>query len=72
VNGEFITYDTEGNEIPAGELTMILAYEEDGKPIPEEFGGPLRIAIIGPDQPITDGHWWIRFVSTFEAVNIEQ
>ncbi len=72
VDGVFITYDEDGNEVPAGELTMILAYEEDGKPIPEEFGGPLRLAIIGPDQPISDGHWWVRFVTTFEAVNIEQ
>ncbi|MCC7569060.1 MAG: molybdopterin-dependent oxidoreductase [Candidatus Methanofastidiosa archaeon] len=72
VNGMFVVYDEEGNEIPAGELTLILAYEENGKKIPEEYGGPLRLAVIGPEAPITDGHWWIRFVSTFEAVNIEQ
>ncbi len=72
VNGIFIGYDAQGNEVPAGELTMILAYEEGGKPIQEKFGGPLRLAIVGPDQPITDGHWWVRFVTTFEAVNIEQ
>ncbi|MHC1598567.1 MAG: molybdopterin-dependent oxidoreductase [Candidatus Methanofastidiosia archaeon] len=72
INGIFVTYDESGNEIPAGELTIILAYEEDGKPIPKEAGGPLRLVIIGPDKPISDGHWWVRFVNILQPVNIEQ
>ncbi|MBN1785526.1 MAG: hypothetical protein JW825_00850 [Candidatus Methanofastidiosa archaeon] len=69
VLGDFVTYDEEGNEITAGELTIILAYEEDGKDV---IDGPLRVVIIGPNGPITDGHWWVRYVSEIEAVNIEQ
>ncbi len=49
-------------------VNMILAYEEGGKPIPDEQGGPLRVAFVGPDSPITDGHFWIKWVNKIEIL----
>jgi len=50
-------------------LTMVLAYEENGSQIPDEYGGPLRIAFIRPDSPITDGHFWIKYVNKIEILS---
>ena len=33
-------------------LTVVLAYEEAGQLIPVAKGGPLRIAIVSPGNPI--------------------
>jgi len=50
-------------------LTVILAYEEAGQPIPVTRGGPLRIAIVGPGNPITPGKFWVKWV---ERIEIEE
>jgi DMSO/TMAO reductase YedYZ molybdopterin-dependent catalytic subunit len=63
VMGEIATY-----EGTTGPMTMVLAYEEDGSPIPDEYGGPLRIAFTGPDSPITDGHFWVKYITTIEIL----
>jgi DMSO/TMAO reductase YedYZ molybdopterin-dependent catalytic subunit len=63
VMGEIATY-----EGTTGPMTMVLAYEEDGDPIPDEYGGPLRIAFVGPDSPITDGHFWVKYITTIEIL----
>ncbi len=63
VMGEIATY-----EGTTGPLTMVLAYEEDGDPISGDYGGPLRVAFVGPDSPITDGHFWVKYVSQIEIL----
>jgi DMSO/TMAO reductase YedYZ molybdopterin-dependent catalytic subunit len=63
VIGEIATY-----EGTTGPLTMVLAYEEDGDPISGDYGGPLRVAFVGPDSPITDGHFWVKYVSKIEIL----
>lgn len=50
-------------------LTVVLAYEEAGQPIPVIRGGPLRIAIVGPGNPITQGKFWVKWV---ERIEIEE
>jgi len=50
-------------------LTVILAYEEAGQLIPVAKGGPLRIAIVGPGNPITPGKFWVKWV---ERIEIEE
>jgi DMSO/TMAO reductase YedYZ molybdopterin-dependent catalytic subunit len=50
-------------------LTVVLAYEEAGQPIPVAKGGPLRIAIVGPGNPITPGKFWVKWV---ERIEIEE
>ena len=61
--GEIATY-----EGTTGPMTMVLAYEEDESPISDEYGGPLRIAFVGPDSPITDGHFWVKYITTIEIL----
>jgi len=63
VMGEIETY-----EGTTGPMTMVLAYEENGNPIPDEDGGPLRVAFTGPDSPITDGHFWVKYITKIEIL----
>ncbi len=63
VIGEIATY-----EGTTGPMTMVLAYEEDESPISDEYGGPLRVAFVGPDSPITDGHFWVKYITTIEIL----
>jgi hypothetical protein len=46
-------------------LTTILAYYKDGKNITSDEG-PLRIAILGSEGLLTEGHWWIKYVVKIE------
>ena len=68
----FTTYDpATGEEEPAdGKLTVIIAYQHDGKPIGED-DGPLKLA-VAEDTPgqVVDGHWaikWLEGVSVTKA-----
>ncbi len=63
VMGEIATY-----EGTTGPMTLVIAYEEDGNPISSDCGGPLRIAFVGSDSPITDGHFWCKYVSKIEIM----
>ena len=63
--GDFITYDPgtgDENQVE-GPLQVIVAYERDGKPIPSEEDGPLRLFIISPkNDNVVDGHWTVKWV----------
>jgi DMSO/TMAO reductase YedYZ molybdopterin-dependent catalytic subunit len=64
-NGKFVTYDpVTGDEIPYGEaLQVVIAYESDGKPLPQDTDGTLRLVIISSkNDQITDGHWSVKWV----------
>ena len=69
VQGKLTTYnkDTGGEEAVPGPVNMVLAYAENDNPIPKENGGPLRIVFAGPDKPITDGHFWVKYISKIEV-----
>jgi DMSO/TMAO reductase YedYZ molybdopterin-dependent catalytic subunit len=58
INGTFAYYDTEGNISGVDDFTMLLAYEMDGNPLSET----LRIVIVDDSSPITDGHFWAKYV----------
>ncbi len=63
--GAFTTFDpATGDEVARDEkLSLIVAYEQDGKPIPEESDGALRLVIISPEKnQVTDGHWAVKWV----------
>jgi len=49
-------------------VTMILAYEMDGKPLDTSQDGNLRVMVVS-DQPtqVVDGHWTTKFVVKVEA-----
>ena len=68
-NGDFIAYDpATGDEKKEKEaLTVIVAYQGDGKPIPEDGDGPLRLAIISEkNNQVTDGHWSVKWITKIE------
>jgi DMSO/TMAO reductase YedYZ molybdopterin-dependent catalytic subunit len=65
IKGDLITYDPiSGDEIKIGDpLQVILAYERDGQPLPEDSDGSLRLAVISPrNNQVTDGHWAVKWV----------
>lgn len=65
IKGSLITYDPiSGNETKIGDaLQVIVAYERDGQPLPEESDGSLRMAVISPrNNQVTDGHWAVKWV----------
>jgi DMSO/TMAO reductase YedYZ molybdopterin-dependent catalytic subunit len=63
----FITFNTDLREIPSPPLQIILMYEQDGKPVSYDNGGPARIAIVS-DTPgvITEGSAWVKWVNKIE------
>jgi hypothetical protein len=73
--GDFLTYDmvTGAENKPEGPLKVIIAYENDGKPLNPEVDGTLRMAIVGPKkEQVTDGHWWVKWVTKLQVKAIEQ
>jgi len=63
--GAFTAFDPgTGDELKRAEpLKVIVAYERDGQPIPEESDGSLRLAIVTPkNDQVTDGHWAVKWV----------
>jgi DMSO/TMAO reductase YedYZ molybdopterin-dependent catalytic subunit len=74
-SGEFITYDMvtgEENSVD-GPLTAIVAYEWDGQPFDPQVDGPLRMAIVSPEQnQVTDGHWSVKWTTKLLLKDIEQ
>lgn len=67
VTGDFITYDpTTLKEVSHGKLTMILMYEQDGAPLSDDDGRPLRLAIVSEDKLMTEGSYWVKWVDKIE------
>jgi hypothetical protein len=57
---------TTGDEVqPNQPLTMILAYYQNGANLTSDEG-PLRLAIVGSQGVLTDGHYWIKMVTKLE------
>jgi DMSO/TMAO reductase YedYZ molybdopterin-dependent catalytic subunit len=72
VEDDYITYDpTTKREMPHGDLTTILAYEEGGQLLTTQIGGPLRLCVVGSDPLIVDGHWSVKWVNKIEIVEQE-
>jgi len=67
VMGNINTYDLELHEVSQGELKVILMYEQDGKPLSDSDGKPFRLAIVGTDNLLTEGHYWVKWVDSVEV-----
>jgi DMSO/TMAO reductase YedYZ molybdopterin-dependent catalytic subunit len=69
----FTAYDpaTGGEQAPSKDLTVVVAYAREGKPLGEDEG-PLRL-MVGTPTPggqVVDGHWsvkWIERISVTKA-----
>jgi len=65
-DGEFDYYDdVTGELLGTGNFDMIVAYEMNGLPLE---GMNFRIAIVDDSAPITDGHFWTKYVRTIRIV----
>jgi hypothetical protein len=65
VEGEIDIFDSEGNNIGTGGVTMYIAYEKNGE---QEFTGELpRIIYANDDGVITDGHFWVKEVMQIDV-----
>ncbi len=61
-NGTFPTYNMDGALLGPADLTLMLAFIEDGEEMPVD---DLRIVIVDEtEMPITDGHFWAKMVKT--------
>ncbi len=69
IAGGFPAYDPSTmKEVPHGELRLTLMYEQDGKPLSDDDGEPLRLAIIGTESLLTEGFYWVRWVDRIEII----
>lgn len=72
VGGNVDTFDPATMKlVPHGELKLILAYEQDGKRLSEENGKPLRLAIVGQEDLLTEGHHWVKWINKIEVVRLD-
>ena len=71
--GGLITYDPKTiKEVPHSELKIVLMYEQDGKPLSQDDGKPLRLAIIGTDGLLEEGNMWTKWITKIEIVKVNQ
>ena len=56
-------------EVPHENLGLILMYEQDGKPLSDDDGKPLRLAVAGDDRLLTEGFHWVRWVDRIEVIH---
>ncbi len=73
-NGIVDVYDENGNVTHNGSALMILAYKEDGSYYseidPKNETGPVRIAFIGENTPITSSNLWAKKVASIEVIEL--
>jgi DMSO/TMAO reductase YedYZ molybdopterin-dependent catalytic subunit len=63
----FITFNESLKEIPSPPLRILLMYEQDGKPLSYDEGGPVRIAILSDEKGVvTEGSAWVKWVNKIE------
>lgn len=68
VKGKVLVYNETGVEIGTKNLTMIVAYKENGEFLNETTSGPLRIAFIDEQGQITNSGMWLRSIVKIEIV----
>jgi DMSO/TMAO reductase YedYZ molybdopterin-dependent catalytic subunit len=74
VGGNISTYEysaatSDLKEVPHENLWLTLMYEQDGKPLSDDDGKPLRLAVAGDDRLLTEGFRWVRWVDRIEVIH---
>jgi hypothetical protein len=69
-NGDFVAYNNvTGKQVPNNQsLTPILAYQYNDTNLTSDEGGPLRLAIVGPEGLVTDSTYWVKWVTQIEIM----
>ena len=70
VNGHVTVFNNTGDEIGTENLTMIVAYLQNGEYLNESTKGPLRIAFIGTQPSITRSGMWLSSLVKIEILQI--
>ena len=70
VKGQLSVYNKTGVEIGVGNLTMIIAYKENGELINETSDGPLRIVFVDEQGSITRSEMWLKSLVGLEIVQL--
>ena len=70
MHGDFITYNTSLHEVNNSGIVLVLMYELDGKPLTQDLGSPLRIALVG-DNVLTEGHNWVKWINKIEVLHFD-
>jgi DMSO/TMAO reductase YedYZ molybdopterin-dependent catalytic subunit len=55
-------------EVPHENLGLIVMYEQDGRPLSDDDGKPLRLAVAGDERLLTEGFRWVRWVERIEVI----
>jgi hypothetical protein len=66
--GNVTVYDATGNETN-GTVTLVVAYKENGEPIPAD-DGPLRLAFVSEQPLFTSSSYWIKQLTTIAVSDI--
>lgn len=71
-NGDFITYDpaTGDQVVHLQPLTPIVAYYKNDTDLSSTDGGPLRLAIVGPEGYATNSTYWVKYVVKLEIITV--
>ena len=68
LDGHVTIFNETGGEIGIGNLTMIIAYKENGVFLNETTKGPLRIAFVGSEFSLTDSAMWLGYLVKIEII----
>lgn len=68
VNGHVTLFNETGADIGTGNLTMIIAYKENGVLLNESTKGPLRITFVDSEPSITNSGLWLGSLVKIEII----
>lgn len=69
LNGEIDSFEPDPLRLVPQEETeveFLLIFEQQGQPLAENDGKPLRLAVTNPDGLLTEGHWWVKWINRLE------
>lgn len=63
------TYNNTFHEIEHIDLRAILIYEQDGAALSDFDGKPLRLALVGDQNLLTEGFYWVKWVNRIQVIH---